>query len=66
MTERYKEHLSYIKVGYAEKSALAEHSPKYSHEVLFDQTTVLAKSTSYSQCIVRESLEIQIEPTALN
>lgn len=32
------------------------------HEVLFNETVVIAQFGFYSACVVREALEIQIEP----
>lgn len=66
VVDRRKEHQRSIRLGYPDKSALAEYSLKQGHEVLFDGTVILAGSTSYGTPIVSEALEIQLELKVLN
>lgn len=52
-----KEYERYIRFGYPDKSTLAEYSLKQGHEVLFDETVILARSTFYGACIGKAALE---------
>lgn len=66
MVDRRKEQQRCIKLGYHDKSTLAEHSLMQDHEVLFDGTVPLASSNSYGTHIVREAMAIQLETNLLN
>lgn len=62
MADRCKEH----QLGYADRSALAEYSINKGHEVLFSSATMIAKSASFWDCMIREALEIKLELRDMN
>lgn len=58
VSTRLKEHMRHTKNCETDKSAIAEHSCTTSHQILFDQTTVVARVPQYFPRIIRESIEI--------
>lgn len=62
----YREnHQRHLWLGQENKSALAHHAWATGHSILFDDTTVLCKS-SYGTRIIRESIEIQLRVGVIN
>lgn len=52
-----KEHQKKMRLGQVDKSALAHHSwTTRQHTILFDDTAILARSSSYNSRIVREAI----------
>lgn len=58
VSTRMKEHMRHTRNCEMEKSAIAEHSCRTSHQILFDQTTVIARVHHYRARLIRESIEI--------
>lgn len=61
IAERCKEHQKCFRLGYPEKSVLAEHSLQKSHEVLFASITVVIRSAFHGESVIQEALEIQMD-----
>ena len=52
--------------SYPDKSAVAEHYFETGHKMDFPATTVLARTSGYWDSVIREALEINLEPNLLN
>jgi hypothetical protein len=61
-----KEHMCALKNRYPEKSAVADQSLQDSHQIDFENITVLDRTQNYSQRLVREAIEIFKEPNNIN
>jgi hypothetical protein len=63
---RPKEHRRHVHLNQPEKSAVAEHSITTSHRINFDGTTKLGMATKYTDCLVKEAIEIWLHPGNFN
>jgi len=63
---RKKEHQRDVKLKHTTQSALSEHNVETGHQILFEETTTIANTTSYFPRKYREAIEIQKHPNNLN
>jgi len=49
-----------------EKSAMAEHSINLDHCIQFHDISILAKKSGYMECLIREVIEIGLQPDDIN
>jgi hypothetical protein len=57
-----KEHQRHIRLEHPDKLALAEHSIDQGHHIHFHICTILAVKSRYMDCIVRETIEVELLP----
>lgn len=53
-------------LGQEDKSSLGTHSWDLGHEILFSETQIFFRTSSWGNRLVRESLEIWLEHGTLN
>lgn len=53
-------------LGYENRCALASHRLDLSHQVLFPDTEILLRTTSWRECLLQKSLEICLKESVLN
>jgi hypothetical protein len=63
---RLKEHQRHIRLDHPDKSAVAEHSIDQGHHIQFHNAFILATKTRYMDRIVREAIEIELDPYNIN
>lgn len=63
---RCKEHARNIRLFYPDKSAVAEHAINMGHRIKFGETAILARSSNFWERVVREAVEIRLEPNNMN
>ena len=66
ISTRIKEHQSAVRLGHVTQSALAEHRVETGHKILFEETSILAKTSAYFPRKHREALENYKNPDNLN
>jgi hypothetical protein len=66
MDERLKEHQRHIRLDHSDKSAVAEHGVNLGHRIQFHNTSVLATKTKYVDCIVMETIQIELHPNKMD
>lgn len=54
------------RLGQPGKSALAEHKFEMGHNIRFGSTTVLDKALGYMSCLIKEAVEIRLQPRNIN
>ncbi|PSN42412.1 hypothetical protein C0J52_11745 [Blattella germanica] len=57
--ERVNEHQRYMKLGYPDKSAVAQHSYDTGHRIMFGETALVEKSSKYFDRIIKEAIYIK-------
>jgi hypothetical protein len=63
---RLKEHQRNVRLQHPDKSAVAEHSIDQGHRIQFHNASILATKTRYMDRIVREAIEIELQPDNIN
>ena len=63
---RISEHKRCIRLGYPEKSAVADHCIKHNHSIHFDETKILCKAKGYWDRLTKEAIEIRIANNKMN
>jgi hypothetical protein len=63
---RLKEHQRHIILEHPEKSAVAEHNIDQGNCIPFHSSSILATKTRYMDRIVREAIEIELNPYNIN
>lgn len=63
---RITEHKRSVKTRDIVRSALSEHNIQSGHKILFDESTILAKSSFYYNRKIREGIEIFKHPNNIN
>ncbi|XP_046382358.1 uncharacterized protein LOC124153306 [Ischnura elegans] len=63
---RLKEHRRHLRLGQPEKSAIAEHSISCDNPIRFEETAVIARAYGYWDRLVKEAIEIRLEPNNFN
>jgi hypothetical protein len=66
MEARCKEHMRHLRLEQPEKSAVAEHSINTGHRIDFSSTSVLDKAAGYMDRLVKEAIEIRLNPRNFN
>ncbi|PSN47783.1 hypothetical protein C0J52_15224 [Blattella germanica] len=57
--ERVNEHQRYTRLGYPEKSAVAQHSYDTGHGIMFCEPGLVEKSSKYYDRIIKEAIYIK-------
>jgi hypothetical protein len=63
---RLKEHQRHIRLEHPDKWAVTEHSVDQDDRIQFHNASILATKTRYMDCIVRETIEIELHPYNIN
>jgi hypothetical protein len=63
---RCKEHTRHIRLKQSDKSAVAEHNTNTGHRIDFSSTSVLGKTASYVDCLIKEAVEIRLNTKNFN
>jgi len=63
---RCQEHVRHLHHGQTEKSAVAEHLLNAGHEIRFEKTHRLNRTTVYMDWIVQEAIEIELHAENFN
>jgi hypothetical protein len=58
--------MRHIRLEQPEKSAVAEHSINTGHRIDFSSTSVLDKAAGYMDRLVKEAIEIRLNPRNFN
>jgi hypothetical protein len=66
MDTRLKEHQQLIRLEHPDTLTVAEHSVNFGHRIQFHITAFLATETRYVDCIVRNTIEIELHPNKMN
>jgi hypothetical protein len=60
-----KENQRHIHLEHPEKSAVAEHIVDLGHGIQFHRTFILATKTQYMDRIVKEAIDIELQPKSM-
>jgi hypothetical protein len=60
------EHQCHNRLEHPDKSVIAEHSIDHGHCIQFHNASILTTKTRYTDCIVREAIEIELHPHNIN
>jgi hypothetical protein len=63
---RLREHQRHIRLEHLDKSAIVEDSIDHGHHIQFHNVSILTISTRYLDPIVREAIEIELNPYNMN
>jgi hypothetical protein len=63
---KLKEQQWHIQLKHQDKSAVAEHSINHGHHIQFHLSSILTMKTRYMDRIVREAIEIELQPYNIN
>jgi hypothetical protein len=61
-----KEHQRHIRLQHPDKSAVAEHSINLDHRIQIQNTTILSTKSRYMDRMIREAIEIELQPNNMN
>jgi predicted GIY-YIG superfamily endonuclease len=63
---RVKEHQRHIRLQHPDNSAVAEHSINLDHRIQLHNTTILSTKSRYLDRMIREAIEIELQPNNMN
>jgi hypothetical protein len=63
---RVKKHQCHIRLQHLDKSAVAEHSINLDHRIQLQNTTILPIKSRYTDQMIREAIEIELQPNNMN
>jgi hypothetical protein len=64
--KRIKDHPRHIRLQHPDKSAVAEHSINLDQLIQIQNTTILSTKPRYMDRIIRETIEIELQPNNMN
>jgi hypothetical protein len=66
VSTRLKEHERCVRLGHVSLSALAEHKHDTGHNILFEKSKIVARSTHFFPRKIHEAIEIHKHPNNMN
>ncbi|PSN37557.1 hypothetical protein C0J52_12542 [Blattella germanica] len=55
-----------MRLGYPEKSTVAQHSYDTGHRIMFCETALVEKSSKYFHCIIKEAIYVKNQKNNFN